>query len=190
MITNLQAQLGELGLEGRLQEVLEEIARVREELGYAIMVTPFSQLVGAQAVLNVVTGERYGTTPNEVVKYAFGHYGELAAPIDPEVMDRIARAPAARGLGKPEPPPPVVDTLRARFGGAVSDDELLLRIMCPDEHVAAMLAAGPITPRPPSARAPVVELIRELGARRQLAYVRLEKDGLALTMRMGEMGHA
>src|SRR5438128_1173405 len=68
MMTNLRAQLAAAGLEARLDEILEEIARVREELGWLNMVTPTSQLVATQAVLNVVQGERYRTIPTEVVK--------------------------------------------------------------------------------------------------------------------------
>ena len=106
-MTNLTAQLAEAGLAHRLDEVLEEIARVREELGYLNMVTPTSQLVGTQAVINVVQGERYRTIPVEVVKYALGHYGRPLAPIDPSVMDRILATPAAREHARVEPTAPM-----------------------------------------------------------------------------------
>jgi oxaloacetate decarboxylase alpha subunit len=188
MMSNLRAQLAQLGIEHRLDEVLAEVARVRQELGYLIMVTPFSQLVGTQAMLNVVSGERYRTLPNEVIKYAFGHYGTPAAPIDPEVMDRIARAPAARGLRTPGPLSPALPRLRAALGRAVSEDELLLRAMFPDEQVSAMLAAGPAPRDLPGARRPLVELCRGLAARRDVTYVDLRGDGFALTMRMGAGG--
>lgn len=185
MITNLTAQLAQLGLADRLEEVLEEIARVRQELGYLIMVTPFSQLVGTQAVLNVVGGQRYRTIPDEVIKYAFGHYGQPAAPIEPEVMDRIARSPAARALGRPEPLPPAVPRLRAAFGGSVGDDELLLRIMFPDEHIRALLAAGPIPRALPDTRRPLVDLLEALAARPSVSSVNLRSHSLTLSMRMG-----
>lgn len=186
MITNLRAQLAQLRIEHRLDAVLEEIARVRTELGYLIMVTPFSQLVGTQAVLNIVQGERYRLIPNEIIKYAFGHYGKPVAPIDPDVMDRIAAAPGAKGLERLEPLPPVVETLRARLDGTVSDDELLLRVMFPEEHVDAMLSVRPSTSELPSVRVSVVELIRQLSARRDLASVHLRGKGLTLMMRMAE----
>jgi oxaloacetate decarboxylase alpha subunit len=142
MLTNLRAQLAEAGLEARLDEILEEIARVREELGWLNMVTPTSQLVGTQAVLNVVQGERYRTIPDEVVKYALGHYGAPLAPIAPEVMDRIMATKESRRYATREPLAPMVESMRARFGGRISDDEVLLRIMFPQEHVEAMLAAS------------------------------------------------
>jgi len=140
MMTNLRAQLAAAGLEARLDEILEEIARVREELGWLNMVTPTSQLVATQAVLNVVQGERYRTIPTEVVKYALGHYGAPLAPVAPDVMDRIMSMTEARRLAARAPLPPMVERVRARLGAGVSDDELLLRIMFPEEHVEAMLA--------------------------------------------------
>jgi oxaloacetate decarboxylase alpha subunit len=177
MMENLRAQLAEIGLGHRLDEVLAEVARVREELGYLNMVTPTSQLVGTQAVINVVQGERYRTVPDEVVKYALGYYGNPLAPLDPNVLDRILQMPAARQYARREPLPPVVEKVRARFGGKISDEEVLLRVMFPEEHVEAMLAAGPMRTEAPSVRQPLVELIRELCARRDVASVHIKKDG-------------
>ncbi len=185
MITNLTAQLAQLGIADRLDEVLQEVARVREELGYLIMVTPFSQLVGTQAVLNILGGERYRVIPNEVVKYAFGHYGRPAAVIDPGVLDRIAASPAARHLRTSEPLPPAVPRLRAAFGGSISDDELLLRIMFPDEAVAATLAAGPIRRELPDPRRPVVDLVEALSARADVRRVDLHGADLTLSLTLG-----
>jgi oxaloacetate decarboxylase alpha subunit len=184
MITNLKAQLAQMGLVHRLGEVLEEIARVRRELGYAIMVTPFSQLIATQAMFNVVCGERYRIIPDEIVKYAFGYYGALAAPIETNVLDRIAQTPVAKSLGTPEPLPPAVERVRATLGAGVSDDELLLRIMYPDEQVRALLAAGPIRTDLTATDRPIVELARRLAARRDLASVDLRKGRLALAIRM------
>ena len=124
----------------RLDEILEEIARVREELGWLNMVTPTSQLVATQAVLNIVQGERYRTIPTEVIKYALGHYGAPLAPLAPDVMDRIMSTTEARHLAVRAPLGPMVERVRARLGAGVSDDELLLRVMFPEEHVEAMLA--------------------------------------------------
>jgi oxaloacetate decarboxylase alpha subunit len=185
MITNLTAQLAQLGIADRLDEVLQEVARVREELGYLIMVTPFSQLVGTQAVLNILGGERYRVIPDEVVKYAFGHYGQPAAPIEPGVMDRIASSPAAQRLRTPEPLPPAVPRLRSAFGGSISDDELLLRIMFPDEAVAAMLAAGPTRRELPDTRRPLVDLVEALAARADLRRVDLRGADLTLSLTLG-----
>lgn len=89
MISNLVAQLQEQKALHRLPEVLEEIPRVRAELGYPPLVTPTSQIVGIQAVLNVLTGERYKLVPEEVRHYVQGYYGRPPAPIDPEVQRKI-----------------------------------------------------------------------------------------------------
>lgn len=89
MISNLVAQLREQGAGDRLNEVLAEVPRVRKELGYPPLVTPSSQMVGTQAVLNVITGERYKMVPKEVRNYVKGFYGRPPAPIDPEVKKLI-----------------------------------------------------------------------------------------------------
>ena len=183
MMTNLRAQLAEAGLEPRLPEILEEIARVREELGYLNMVTPTSQLVGTQAVLNVVQGERYRTIPDEVVKYALGHYGKPLAPIAADVMDRILATSAARQYARREPLPPMVEKVRARFGGRLSDDEVLLRIMFPEAHVEAMLAAPPLDAGSPSVDTSLVDLVRHFVGQRRTAYVSVEVDGVRLSAR-------
>ncbi|NOX08750.1 MAG: sodium-extruding oxaloacetate decarboxylase subunit alpha [Gammaproteobacteria bacterium] len=85
MISNLYTQLREQDALGRMNEVLEEIPKVRKELGYPPLVTPTSQIVGTQAVLNVLTGERYKTITNEVKLYLQGRYGKAPAEVDKKV---------------------------------------------------------------------------------------------------------
>ncbi|HNX92470.1 MAG TPA: acetyl-CoA carboxylase biotin carboxyl carrier protein [Syntrophomonas sp.] len=89
MISNLVSQLEEQKASHRLPEVLEEIPRVRKDLGYPPLVTPTSQIVGVQAVLNILAGERYKLCPGEVKKYVRGFYGKPPAPIDAEVQKKI-----------------------------------------------------------------------------------------------------
>lgn len=85
MISNLHTQLRDQGALDRLDEVLQEIPRVRKDLGYPPLVTPTSQIVGAQAVINVLTGKRYDTITNEVKLYLQGRYGRAPAAVDPDV---------------------------------------------------------------------------------------------------------
>ena len=89
MLTNLESQLGEQKALDRLDEVLEEIPRVREELGFIPLVTPTSQIVGTQAVVNVVTGSRYKTITREVSALLKGEYGATPAPVDSELQQRV-----------------------------------------------------------------------------------------------------
>lgn len=89
MYSNLVKQLSEQRMLNKLDEVLEEIPRVRRDLGYPPLVTPTSQIVGVQAVLNVMTGERYAKVTREVKDYVKGLYGRPPAPIDPELVKKI-----------------------------------------------------------------------------------------------------
>lgn len=89
MITNLYSQLKEQKAVDRYHEVLQEVPRVREDLGYPPLVTPTSQIVGTQAVLNVLLGERYKRVTEEVKRYCLGYYGKPPAPIKEEVLRKI-----------------------------------------------------------------------------------------------------
>jgi pyruvate/oxaloacetate carboxyltransferase len=136
MMTNLTRQLRELGMAHRLDEILNEVVDVRRELGYPVMATPYSQIVGVQAVENVVSGERYKKIPDATIKYALGYYGEPVIPVDKNVMDRIMNLPRtkefidwqAEGFLKS------IEDLRQEIGPELSDDELILRILIPGKR--------------------------------------------------------
>jgi len=89
MISNLRNQLAGQKAMDRYEDVLAEVPRVRAELGYPPLVTPTSQMVGTQAVLNVLTGKRYSVIPKEIRDYVKGMYGRPPAPIDPEIQRLI-----------------------------------------------------------------------------------------------------
>ena len=89
MLTNMESQLREQGAEDRIDEVLEEIPRVREDLGYLPLVTPTSQIVGTQAVINVLTGERYKSITAESAGVLKGEYGTAPAPFNSELQQRV-----------------------------------------------------------------------------------------------------
>lgn len=129
MISNFRNQLREAGLMHRIDEVLEEAARVRAELGYPVMVTPFSQFVGVQAVFNVIQGERYRTVPEEVRQFALGRYGSACSPIDPNVLDTILRGTQAQSVDAVElAERPLLERFRSEQGPFASDEDLLLRL--------------------------------------------------------------
>lgn len=89
MISNLRNQLAGQNASDRYADVLAEVPKVREELGYPPLVTPTSQMLGTQAVLNVLTGKRYSVVPKEIKEYVRGMYGRPPAPINPEVRKLI-----------------------------------------------------------------------------------------------------
>jgi len=165
MLSNFHSQLAEAGLSHKFQELLEECAIVRKELGYPIMITPFAQFVGTQAVLNVMHGERYRYVPDEVKKYALGYYGRLLAPVDPDVLDRIVANGSPNIALTPQPLPPAVSALRKKYPDA-DDDERLLRFMFAGGHlIDAMKAAGP-TRTTYTFEQPLASLVRQLSERR------------------------
>ena len=89
MLTNMESQLKEQGAEDKFEEVLKEIPRVREDLGFIRLVTPTSQIVGTQSVLNVLTGERYKSITKETAGVLKGEYGATAAPVNKELQARV-----------------------------------------------------------------------------------------------------
>jgi pyruvate/oxaloacetate carboxyltransferase len=135
MMTNLTRQLNEVGKGDLLPQVLEEIIHVRKDLGYPVMATPYSQMVGAQALENIISGERYTHVTDEVIKYVLGFYGEPAGPLDQNVKDKILATPRGKQLANWQPQGRFkpLDEIRKEVGPELSDDELLLRIMVPGQ---------------------------------------------------------
>ena len=183
MITNLEFMLAERGMEDRLEEVLEEVSRIREEWGYPVMITPFSQLVGTQAVMNVLMGERYKVATEEGIRYVLGHYGKTPAPVDPNVLDKMTSLVQAKRLLNWVQPQPTIAELRKELGRpGIDDDELLLRLLFQGDHVDATLAAGPIRADYENGSNPVMALIRELTSRKDTDYIHIQKQGFKMTL--------
>jgi oxaloacetate decarboxylase alpha subunit len=105
------------------------------------------------------------------VRYFLGHYGPTAAPVDPEIADKVLSRPQAEKLRGVEPVS--LDGARERFGSRISDEELLLRLTMPEEQVDAMVSGAPAPPRSPGS--PLVHLLREVERRKSISYMRLEK---------------
>ncbi len=132
MISNLVGQLREQGQEARLHEVLLENARVREDLGFPPLVTPSSQIVGTQAVLNVLTGTRYGSVTKETKNLAKGLYGETAKPIAQDVLTTILGDERPITHRPADDLPPELDAARTEIGDLAKDiDDVLSYVMFP-----------------------------------------------------------
>lgn len=133
MMSNLANQLKEQNALDRIQEVFAEIPRVRADLGYPPLVTPTSQIVGTQAVYNVLAGERYKTITNEVKRYLQGGYGQAPAPVNAQLQkkaignEQVNDSRPADGLA------PEMKKLRAEIGDlALSEDDVLTYAMFPE----------------------------------------------------------
>ena len=180
MISNLRSQLETMQMGHRLPEILHEVAHVRRDLGYPILVSPFAQYIVTQATLNVVQGERYKTIPDEVRKYARGYYGRLAAQPSDEFLERanidpseyVTEAPAAHLE-------PAIPRLRADLGSAATDEALLL---------AAFYDRKLIEPlRNPASECsfrttPLTELVGFLANRKDVEYARVRFAGADMTI--------
>lgn len=186
MMTNLTRQLRELGMEDRLGEILEEVVDVRREFGYPVMATPYSQIVGVQAVENVVSGERYKKIPDATIKYALGYYGEPVVPVDPDLMDKIMGLPRTQEFINWQAADFLksVEELRREIGPELSDDELILKVLIPGKASAKKqpkkTAPSPAAEPPSSAVASPVPA----GAPRKF---RVEVDGEAFTVRISQL---
>jgi oxaloacetate decarboxylase alpha subunit len=141
------------------------------------MVTPVSQFVATQATMNVVGGERWRDVSDEMVRYFLGHFYEPAAPVDPEVAERVLSRPRAAELRDLEPLS--LEGARERFGSRISEEELLLRLTMPAEQVDAMVSGqGAERPAPVMrpGEDPLVWLLREVAKRESISYMRLETE--------------
>jgi oxaloacetate decarboxylase alpha subunit len=174
MIVGFRAQMAQLGLENRMQEVFEEIPAVREDLGWSLMVTPFSQVIGTQATLNVLYG-RYKVTLNEVDQLVLGYYGQTPAPVSPELLDAVSRRTGRQPITK-RPGltlEPALERFRRDNGPFASDEEMLLEYLFMPEHIRALRAAGPMPLEDAVSTGPLADLVREVAKRKDVRQFHL-----------------
>lgn len=186
VISNLKRQLGQMRMGGRLDDVLRDTIQVRQDLGYPIMVTPFSQHVVTQATINVMLGERYRQVTDELLQFCLGYFGEEASSgVDPEVKEMILSRPRAKELADRERTEPSLAELHDQVGGGdLSDDEFVLRYMLGgDSDLKAMRPAPPIREYPLLGNNPLLVLVAELGKRKELQHLELKKNGLSLLVK-------
>jgi pyruvate/oxaloacetate carboxyltransferase len=179
MISNLRYQLQTMNLEHRLPEILEEVPRVRQDLGYPIVVSPFAQYIVTQATLNVVQGERYRTIPDEIRKYAAGCYGRLAAKPSGEFLDRLDLKPGEVVTQRPgEHIEPWIPRLKKELGAGVPDEDLLLAAFYEKPLLEPLRKPAP---QYEFRTTPLNELIRFFGSRKDLEYARVRFAGTEMT---------
>ena len=126
MLSNLMSQLAQAGKSDKLTEVLEEVPRVRADVGYPPLVTPSSQIVGTQAVFNVILGERYKTVTKEFKGIVHGDYGKTPVPIDPEFVKRIIGDDKPITHRPADDLKPELEQLRAEIAQYLEQDEDVL----------------------------------------------------------------
>jgi len=126
MLTNMENQLREQGAADRMDEVLAEIPQVREDLGYIPLVTPTSQIVGTQAVLNVLTGERYKSISRETAGVLKGEYGATPAPVNAELQARVLEGDAPITCRPADLLEPEMDALAEELSGLAEEQGLRL----------------------------------------------------------------
>ncbi len=182
MVTTTRRMLEELRRPELFDAVLDEVTRVRAEMGYPILVTPVSQFVASQAARNVIDPERWANVSDETVRYFLGHYGDPPAPVDPQIAERVVSRPQAAKLRDLQPIS--LEGARERFGRRISEEELLLRLTMPEEQVDAMVEARdravqapPPVPAARPGRSPIVTLLGELARRPAISELELTQNG-------------
>lgn len=138
VLTTTRRQLAEMGRPELFPKVIDEAIRVRSDLGWPIVVTPFAQYIVTQASINVITGDRYSRITDEVVDLLLGDFGSMPGQVDADLMDRASQTARARRV-RGEDDEPTLDGVRAKFGVSLSDEDLLLRAVMPAEQVDAMV---------------------------------------------------
>lgn len=128
MLSNLINQLKQQGASDRLDEVLAEVPNVRKDMGYPPLVTPLSQMVGTQAVLNVLNGERYKMVPKEISEYLHGRYGASPAPVNEEIRKKIIGDDPVITHRPADDLKPEFAELKAKYKGVARSDEDVLSI--------------------------------------------------------------
>ena len=126
MLSNLMSQLKGQGAMDKYEEVLNEIPRVRKDLGYPPLVTPLSQMVSTQAVMNVISGERYKMSPAEVKAYLKGEYGKAPASIDENIRKKIIGDALIITHRPADDIAPEFDAMKAKYANIVKSDEDVL----------------------------------------------------------------
>ncbi|SDY87211.1 pyruvate carboxylase subunit B [Herbiconiux ginsengi] len=189
MLSNFQSQLATAGLSERFDELLLEVARVRAELAFPIMITPFAQFVGTQAVMNVMSGERYKVVPNEIKKYVLGYYGTLLAPIDPELRAKIIANGASNIALEPGPIAPMLPELRRRHPDE-DIDLLLLRAMFAGTQVDEMKRTVAAGGNPDEVYGPLLDLVKALYAKSATGTQSLKVGDLQINLEKGESDNA
>ena len=126
MLSNLVSQLKQAGKSDLFEEVLKEVPRVREDFGYPPLVTPTSQIVGTQAVMNVITGERYKMVPKESKALVKGEYGKTPAPIPEHVRKKILGDEEQITCRPADLIEPELDKIRKQIGQYIEQDEDVL----------------------------------------------------------------
>jgi oxaloacetate decarboxylase alpha subunit len=188
VISNLRFQLSEIGLAHRLDEVIRECIQIREDLGYPIMITPFSQFVGTQAAINVATGERYKVVIDELIRFAQGVFGEDSGYtwMDQNLKDKwlaLPRAQELAALGKRPIEDISLAECRQKFGApGISDEELMMRaIMGGAKEIEAMVAAGPPR-RYLTSDMPLVRLLNEVKRHKSVRYIHIQSGADSISL--------
>src|SRR5690606_465065 len=179
MVGTMRRHLADHGVPHLEGAVIEEMGRVRQELGWPIVMTPFAQMLQTQAMLNVTGKERYGIVPDEVIRYAIGRFGRPNVPIEPDVLDKIMANPRTKEL-QAEPGMAELADLRERVGPRPADEGFLLRATLPAHLDDAMHAAAPAERHYVAQQVRVINVLREVLRRTDLTQISVEKAGFKL----------
>ncbi|MBI1290378.1 pyruvate carboxylase subunit B [bacterium] len=184
MISNMESQLKQMGCLDKIDAVMAEVPRVRKDMGYIPLVTPTSQIVGTQAVFNVMMGERYKTVPAESKMVFAGKYGRTPAPVDAEVQAKVLKGEEVVTCRPADLIPNELDKLAAEVAGrARGEDDVLSYALFPKvweefhEH-RVKKEKGEVAPAPaPAPAAPVAAPVAPAGPVKRHLELKLKING-------------
>ncbi|WP_026573062.1 hypothetical protein [Bacillus sp. UNC438CL73TsuS30] len=185
VISNLHHQLKAMNLHNRVNEVVEESIRIRAELGYPVMITPYSQFMVTQAAINVATGERYKVVIDELIQFAAGIYSEDSGYLmmDQNLKDKFLNLPRAKELHYEAVEDIPIKKVKEQFGGpTLSDEEFMLRyIMKGTKDIEEMRKAGPYR-QYFSASTPLAQLLDRLSKQPDITHVQIQGHSGSLVL--------
>ncbi len=192
MVSNIVTQLSAHGALDRLEEILNEVIRVRIEFGWPPLVTPVSQMVATQAVFNVLLGERYGRVPRDTVEYFKGYYGRPPGPVDESVAERVLKGqPRASGRAGALLPP-ALPAARARLekeGLLEREEDLLTYALFPRnalEFFQYRKNPGAFAARSPGGEIPETQLLLDrfhsILRKHRLSHLEVEEGGRRISV--------
>jgi len=171
MLSNLVSQLKQAGKLDKFEEVLLEVPRVRKDVGWVPLVTPTSQIVGAQAAMNVIMGERYRNVSKEIRELVMGHYGKTPAPVSPELLALVSNGEKQITCRAADLIPPALPALKDKYKTLIKNDEDLISLAVFEQQAERYLSGKVVAEAIPATGINAAESVKTAAQSRSYVVV-------------------